>query len=628
MGHVPDFDHLKNLQNGQRMDIQSDVSRRAQNQSAQNREPNNNNWSSKPNHIGYNSTSVAASAPTASSDDSLKRDGWGQGHKARKNTDEPVFTEQVPVRPPDRPVINTPQAEPTPQNIPHQIQQPQTQPVHTETTGAKGPSQAEIAAASRELQQQMQQQAQQQIQHQEVAEPAAKAPERKPAQNPRRTLNALVSAMNPAQIAQAKAAEAAQMGQTGAATPFPAAPEVTSQRSPGVQTNAAQSEAPLSAAEKLQIQAANLPPHLAQLHQQILEAQAKPAVAPAPIEPAVAHAQAPVEPAPQPYIPAQPSPLPYSPQQPAAEPYIAPQQPAPEPYIAAPQPAPHTTPAPPPKEPWELAAQANPQPAQPPWDKVESTAVPAQFAAREPWELASNVQGAQVTHAQIFQQPVSNEPVLPSPDTPAGHYLKFLQNNQSTDRPVLSAQSALANTAQPESRAFEVQPLDTKAPSPVEIQRSSHLNLRVESINPEPPKPAPETSRLLSLIFTDNDPFEAANCSQTFRIDTVSGIKTMTTMLPDNSSTRIECTREDGCKTITISENLRSATAISARPLCVRDMDSQGNITSETKYNYHNVNDLCTPTSKKVITGGQVIQFNLDQAGRVVSQIILPPDQG
>lgn len=626
MGHVPDFDQLKNLQNGQRMEIQSDVSRRAQNQSAQNqsaqiRDPNNNNWSSKPNHIGYNSTSVAASAPTASSDDGLKRDGWGQGHKARKNADEPVFTEQVPVRPPDRPVTSAPETEPTPQNISHQIQKPQTQPVHTETTGSKGPSQAEIAAASRELKLQMQQQAQQQIQHQEVAEAATRAPERKPAQNPRRTLNALVSAMNPAQIAQAKAAEAAQLGQTGAAAPFPSAPDVTSQRNPGNQINPVP-ETTLSAAEKLQMQAANLPPHLAELHQQILQAQANPAAvqAPVPVEPAK-QAHIPLQPASHPYIPAKPVPAP--------EPYTPPQPVlAPEPYIPAlPAAAPYVAPKPATPEPWELAAQAHPQPVQPPWDKVESTAVPAQFAAREPWELASNTQ-AQVTHSQIFQQPGKTEPVLPSPDTPAGHYLKFLQNNQSPERPILSAQSALSGAAQPESRAFEVQPLDTRAPSPVEIQRSSHLNLRVESINPEPPKPAPETSRLLSLIFTDNDPFEAANCSQTFRIDTVSGIKTMTTMLPDNSSTRIECTREDGCKTITISENLRSASAISARPLCVRDMDSHGNITSETKYNYHNVNDLCTPTSKKVITGGQVIQFNLDQAGRVVSQIILPPDQG
>jgi len=611
MGHVPDFDHLKNLQNGQRMDIQSDVSRRAQTQPGSISNANDDIWAVKPNHIGYQTSAAIASAPIASSEDGLKRDGWGQGHKARKNTDEPNFAEQVPVRPPERPGTTPRQGEQVnaAQQPPDQIQPHQLQPGRNDAALNKGPTQAEIAAASRELQQQMQQQAQ----PKDTAEATVKAPERKPAQNPRRTLNALVSAMNPAQIAQAKAAEAAQTGASATPAPFPAAPDVTSQRNPGNQAAPVAAESAMSAAEKLQMQAANLPPHLAQLHQQILEAQAMPAQAPAPatIEPTIAYMPAPVEPPAQPYIapqPVEPAPQPYIPPQPVAAPYVPPKPAA--------------------QEPWEIAAAANPQPAQPPWDKVQSTAVPPQFAAREPWELASNNQNAQATHAQIFQQPVKNEPVLPSPDTPAGHYLKFLQTSQNPERPALSAQSALSNVTQPESRAFEVQPLDIKAPSPVEIQRSSHLNLRVESINPEPPKPAPETSRLLSLIFTDNDPFEAANCSQTFRIDTVSGIKTMTTMLPDNSSTRIECTREDGCKTITISENLRSATAISARPLCVRDLDSQGNITSETKYNYHNVNDLCTPTSKKVITGGQVIQFNLDPAGRVVSQIILPPDQG
>lgn len=123
------------------------------------------------------------------------------------------------------------------------------------------------------------------------------------------------------------------------------------------------------------------------------------------------------------------------------------------------------------------------------------------------------------------------------------------------------------------------------------------------------------------------DPFEAPNCIQTMRIDTLSGTRTTTTMLPDNSSTRIECMRGDKSSSVTVTENLRSASSIKARPLSVRELSAEGTLVSETRYYYHNFNQPTTPTAKSVISGNEMIEYRLDESGNIVDKLVLPLSQ-
>lgn len=154
-----------------------------------------------------------------------------------------------------------------------------------------------------------------------------------------------------------------------------------------------------------------------------------------------------------------------------------------------------------------------------------------------------------------------------------------------------------------ESRAFQMQPV-------VEKQ---------ELIKPAEPPPA--------AFQIDNEAFEAPNCVQTMRIDTMSGVKTITTMLPDSSSTRIESCRSDGSKTVTFTENLRSTTTIQARPMIVRESNANGYLISETRYQYHNAAEPCIPTGKRMVIGDQVIDYTLDSAGQIIDQKLVPKNQ-
>lgn len=199
----------------------------------------------------------------------------------------------------------------------------------------------------------------------------------------------------------------------------------------------------------------------------------------------------------------------------------------------------------------------------------------------------------------------------------SGQYLKFLQTQNQPETKIQSINLDLATKA-PESRAYEIQQSEQKPESRAyEIQQTE---LKPE-IKPE--VKAEVRIRPDALFNVDNQAFEAANCVQTMSIDTASGIRTITTMLPDSSSTRIECSRPDGTKTITLTENLRSNETIMARPMIVRDLDATGNLSSETKYNYFNPNAPCVPTAKRVITASQTIDYKLDDAGQIVDQRIV-----
>ncbi len=159
------------------------------------------------------------------------------------------------------------------------------------------------------------------------------------------------------------------------------------------------------------------------------------------------------------------------------------------------------------------------------------------------------------------------------------------------------------NQSATESRAFQMQPV-------VEKQ---------ELIKPAEPPPV--------AFQIDNEAFEAPNCVQTMRIDTMSGVKTITTMLPDSSSTRIESCRADGSKTVTFTENLRSTTTIQARPMIVRESNANGYLISETRYQYHNAAEPCIPTGKRMVIGDQVIDYTLDSAGQIIDQKLVPKNQ-
>lgn len=185
----------------------------------------------------------------------------------------------------------------------------------------------------------------------------------------------------------------------------------------------------------------------------------------------------------------------------------------------------------------------------------------------------------------------------------SAQYLKFLQPQGQPETKLQPINLELA-IKPVESRAYEIQ--QTELMPEVKPEVKAEVRIR------------PDT-----LFNVDNQAFEAANCVQTMSIDTASGIRTITTMLPDSSSTRIECSRPDGTKTITLTENLRSNETIMARPMIVRDMDAAGNLSSETKYNYFNPNAPCVPTAKRVITANQTIDYKLDDAGQIIDQRIV-----
>ncbi|MBX9937936.1 MAG: hypothetical protein K2Y32_01720 [Candidatus Obscuribacterales bacterium] len=194
-------------------------------------------------------------------------------------------------------------------------------------------------------------------------------------------------------------------------------------------------------------------------------------------------------------------------------------------------------------------------------------------------------------------------------------------NSQIVNSQMNTGTGALRFLQNQEQRALPLQ-----MPENLSVQFIPNEN-KPEIIKPEISKPVHEIVSPSPVFQIDNEAFEAPNCIQTMRIDTMSGVKTITTMLPDSSSTRIESKRADGSCTITFTENLKSNQSIQARPIVVKELDLHGVLVSETRYQYHNLNTPCIPTGKRMIIGDQVIDYTLNASGQIIDQKLVPPDK-
>ncbi len=223
--------------------------------------------------------------------------------------------------------------------------------------------------------------------------------------------------------------------------------------------------------------------------------------------------------------------------------------------------------------------------------------------------------------AQI--QNTRSEPISlnrPSPQPP--EFNSQIGNSQTGNSQISTGQTgALRFLQNQEQRALPLQ-----MPENLSVQFIPN-ETKPEIIKPEIIKPVQEVVSPAPVFQIDNEAFEAPNCIQTMRIDTMSGVKTITTMLPDSSSTRIESKRADGSCTVTFTENLKSNQSIQARPIIVKELDLHGVLVSETRYQYHNLNTPCIPTGKRMIIGDQVIDYTLNASGQIIDQKLVPPDK-
>lgn len=238
-------------------------------------------------------------------------------------------------------------------------------------------------------------------------------------------------------------------------------------------------------------------------------------------------------------------------------------------------------------------------------------------------EIKPSIQAAPETAAPLAQiQNTRSEPISlnrPSPQPPEIN--SQIANSQIVNSPINTGTGALRFLQNQEQRALPLQ-----MPENLSVQFIPN-ETKPEIIKPEVSKPVQEIVSAAAVFQIDNDAFEAPNCIQTMRIDTMSGVKTITTMLPDSSSTRIESKRADGSCTVTFTENLKSNQSIQARPIVVKELDLHGVLVSETRYQYHNLNTPCIPTGKRMIIGDQVIDYTLNASGQIIDQKLVPPDK-
>lgn len=251
----------------------------------------------------------------------------------------------------------------------------------------------------------------------------------------------------------------------------------------------------------------------------------------------------------------------------------------------------------------------------------------------QPIKPIANQAKAEVTEAAVTPKRSLN--ALVQGMNPARRPAQFPAPTVDTNRTgQLETQKSAAPMIESQNLATAFRPDLPVEQQPNLLKYISPALAKTESVAPpsyESKKAEYQPREALELITASQsfvgDPFEAPNCIQTMRIDTVTGTRTTTTMLPDNSSTRIECVRADKSSSVTVTENLRSASSIKARPLSVRELAADGTLTAETRYYYHNFNAPTTPTAKSVISGNEITEYRLDDAGNIVDKLVYPVDK-